>query len=577
MDVSHSNDKQPALEADTTVSAPFEAEVVTIPAPDVPVGDWAGLKKHWAKDVVSGFLVFLIALPLCLGIAMASGFPPIAGVFTAIVGGIVGPLISNSEMTIKGPAAGLIVIVVGCVADFGGTGFGDGVWSAADQNAYRLTLGVGVAAAVLQIAFGLLKAGILGEFFPASAVHGLLAAIGVIIMAKQIPVALGVNAKGGPIELILQIPTFIKNANPEVALIGGVSLVILFGWNAIEQPQLKRIPAALIVLLVSVPLALYFGMDEPSPHHYLVFGHDYTLSRKFLVEVPSNLFSGVTSPNFSGVFTKTGLYWVAMFSLIGTLESLLSAKAVELLDPFKRKTNLDRDNTAVGVGNLLASFVGGLPMISEIVRSRANVDNGGRTRFANLAHGAFLLVFVATVPFLVAMIPLAALGAMLVFTGFRLAHPREFVKVRRIGGEQLLVFAGTIVAVLATDLLQGIGIGVLIEFAAIGFFGTPFRSFFSPAVEIETSGATVTLTVKSAAVFSNWIALRRQIQAQSHAAQLIVDFSSSRVVDHTVMEKLLRISDELAARNCTLVIRGLEGHNAVSKHPQSARKRVQAS
>ena len=248
-----------------------------------------------------------------------------------------------------------------------------------------------------------------------------------------------------------------------------------------------------------------------------------------------------------------------------------------MLDPFKRKTNLDRDNTAVGVGNLLASFIGGLPMISEIVRSRANVDNGGRTRFANLAHGTFLLVFVATVPFLVSMVPLAALGAMLVFTGFRLAHPHEFVKVRRIGGEQLLVFSGTIIAVLATDLLKGIGIGVLIEFAAIGFFGTPFRSFFSPAVDIETSEGSVTITVKSAAVFSNWIALRSRIHAHSRAAQLIVDFSSSHLVDRTVMEKLHGIAGELAARNCTLVIRGLDTHNAVSTHPQSARRRAQAS
>jgi len=516
--------------------------------------------------------VFLIALPLCLGIALASGFPPIAGVFTAIVGGLVAPFISNSELTIKGPAAGLIVIVVGCVADFGGSGFGDGVWSAADQNAYRLTLGVAVAAGIAQVLFGLFRGGILGEFFPTSAVHGLLAAIGIIIMAKQIPVALGVSSKGSPLELIAALPSEFSHANPEIAIIGAVSLLIAFLWPFVPVARLKKIPAPVVVVVVSVALGFFFGLDDAAPHQYMVFGHRYEVSSKFLVNVPSSLFSAVTTPDFAGVLTKTGLYWAALFALIGTLESLLSAKAVELLDPWGRKTNLDRDNTAVGLGNVLAALAGGLPMISEIVRSRANVDNGARTRFANLAHGVFLLVFVATLPRLISMIPLSALAALLVFTGFRLAHPREFAKVSRIGFEQLLVFTGTVVAVLATDLLEGIAIGVGLELVVLVVFGTPLRSIFRPELTVLIDKNVARLTVHDSAVFSNWIGLRKQIYAAKDATEIIIDLSSSRIVDHTVMEKLHVLKREFEKQDVLLTVEGLDQHAPVSEHPRASRR-----
>lgn len=204
-----------------------------------PRGDRAGFIRFFSHDVVSGFLVFLIALPLCLGIAVASGFPAIAGIFTAIVGAIVTTFISDSELTIKGPAAGLIVIVLGAVETFGGDGALGG-FTSADMAAYRMALAVAVVAAVLQVAFGLLRAGVLGEFFPLSAVHGMLAAIGVIIVAKQFPVMLGVEAKGEPLELLREIPHFILAMNPAIAAIGGLSLVVMFIWPAIKDAQGAR-------------------------------------------------------------------------------------------------------------------------------------------------------------------------------------------------------------------------------------------------------------------------------------------------------------------------------------------------
>ena len=194
---------------------------------DIPQGTLAELKRNWKADMVSGFLVFLIALPLCLAISLACGYPAIAGVFTAIIGGILSAFISNSELTIKGPAAGLIVIALGCVTDFGYTA---GVDPAADYQAYRLALGVGVAAGVVQILFGVFRSGILGEFFPTAAVHGLLASIGIIVISSQLPIVLGVESTRGPIEKTASIPSYFMAMNPVIALIGGISLAIMFGY-----------------------------------------------------------------------------------------------------------------------------------------------------------------------------------------------------------------------------------------------------------------------------------------------------------------------------------------------------------
>jgi MFS superfamily sulfate permease-like transporter len=540
---------------------------------DVPRGNPSGFLKYLRYDLLSGFLVFLIALPLCLGIGSACGYPPIAGIFTAIIGGVLSAFLSNSELTIKGPAAGLIVIAIGCVQDFGGDGMMGG-WSPADQQAYRLALGVGVAAGVIQILFGLFRAGILGEFFPTSVVHGMLAAIGVIIIAKQVPVALGIEAKGEPLELLMGIPHELIDMNPEVALIGGVSLAILFGLRLVKNRFIRRIPAPMVVILVAVPLGMW--LDLAHSHSYTFGSHTYEISeQQHLVNVPQNMFQAIVTPDFSGLRERKAWKWVVMFAAIGTLESMLSAKAIDGIDPWKRRTNLDRDNLAVGIGNLAASLVGGLPMISEIVRSKANIDNGARTRFANMYHGLFLLLFGASVPWLIHRIPNAALGAMLVYTGFRLASPREFASVYMIGREQLVIFATTVVAVLATDLLEGVFIGVGVKFLIHFMNGLPLSSVFKPPVSVEeTAEGAYLIRVREAAVFTNWIPLRRRINRLDASRDLVIDLSETLLVDHTVMEKLHGLELEFAQRQRHLEIIGLDGHMTFSRHPRAARKRA---
>lgn len=545
---------------------------------EVPRGDASGFVRYLKNDLIAGGLVFLIALPLCLGISLASGFPAIAGVFTAIVGSILTTFLSNSELTIKGPAAGMIVIVLGAVTSFGYTG---GVDAAADMQAYKMALAVGVVAGVCQVMFGLLRAGTLGDFFPTSAVHGMLAAIGVIIMAKQLPVAVGQSAKGEPLEIIRELPHTLMNLNPEIAAIGIVSLIILFGmafWKGrTNNSFIKAVPSPLLVLLVAVPMGLAFDLSHE--HTYTLMGNEYAVGEKYLVDVPFNLFGAIAFPDFS-VFTNgetlpAALKWLVMFALIGSLESLLSAKAVDMLDPHHRRTNLNRDLVAVGIANTAVAFIGGLPMISEIVRSKANIDNQAKTRFANMWHGVFLLGFVALLPSLIHRIPLAALAAMLVFTGFRLASPSEFMNVYRVGKEQLVIFVTTIIAVLATDLLIGIGIGIATKFAIHYMNGVSLRSLFSPYLDVEeNTDGSVTVHVAQSAVFSNWIAFRRQVvQASlSRGKDCTLDFANTHLIDHSTMEKLHELEDEFHRAGITLRVTGLESHQPLSDHPMATRK-----
>jgi MFS superfamily sulfate permease-like transporter len=306
------------------------------------------------------------------------------------------------------------------------------------------------------------------------------------------------------------------------------------------------------------------------------------LGEKFLVPLPTEILgilTQVTFPDFTALNQLKAWKWIFMFFIIGTLESILSAKAVDSIDPWKRKTDMNRDMLGVGIANLLASLVGGLPMISEIVRSKANIDNGARTRFADMWHGVFLLLCVSFLPAVLHMIPLSALAAMLVYTGFRLAHPSEFMHMFHVGREQLIIFVTTLIATLATDLLIGIAAGIGMKFFIHLLNGVPLHSFFKAYLDVEqVSPDTVKIHASESAVFSNWIPFKRQIEhiGLVQRNNIIVDVSDTKLVDHTVMEKLHEMQGEMQEAGLRLELIGLEQHQALSAHSDAARKRGMA-
>lgn len=539
--------------------------------PLIPNTGLAGLKENWRSDLLSGFLVFLIALPLCLGISMASGFPPSAGIITAIIGGMLVSRISGSFITINGPAAGLIVVVLDAVQ---GLGEGDAM------AGYRYALAAIVVASILQILMGVFKAGRLSAFFPASVIHGMLAAIGIIIMAKQIHVVLGTTPEKGSslFSTIAQIPHSILNMNHEIAIIGLTGLVILIIWSRIKNTTLKMIPAPLIVVLVGIGLAKYFDLDHEHmylflPDAHFLPHHEETVGPKFLVAISDNFMSSFYFPDFGKIGTLEFWKAVVTIGLVGSLESLLSAMAVDKLDPYKRHSNLDKDLTAVGVGNLLAGLVGGLPMIAEIVRSSANVNNGAKTGWANFFHGCLLLLFVALFPRLIHSIPLAALASLLVFTGFRLASPKSFATVLGIGKEQLFMFVVTIIGVLATDLLIGVVIGILTKFTIHLLRGVRVNNLFKIHFVVEPLDANTTLVeIVGSAIFSNFITLKNALAQLEPGKKIVFQLNNAYLIDHTVMEYLHDFEHNYAAQGGICEFLGMETHNTYSQHPLAVRK-----
>lgn len=521
----------------------------------VPADGLAGLRAHGITDATSGFIVFLLALPLSLGIAKASEFPPLMGLVTAIIGGIVVAFFAGSRLTIKGPAAGLIVIVASAVTDFGG-----------GEQGWHLALGAIVVAGIIQILFGVFKLGKLADFFPLSAIHGMLAAIGLIIIAKQIPVLLDVDpalAKGkGPLELLASIPNFIMHLDPKATLIGVISLWVMLAWGTQSVAILRKIPAPLVVLLLAIPAELIMDFQHTEPAYALVHIGNLLESVRFNAD-----FSGIAQ---TGLFIK----YVVMFALVGTLESLLTVKAVDMLDPYKRKSNANKDLIAIGIGNTLVGFLGGLPMISEVARSSSNVSNGAKTRWANFFHGVFILVFVVFASHLIELIPNTALAAMLITVGIKLAHPKEFIHVFQIGKEQLAIFLVTIFFTLFEDLLVGIAAGILLKILIHLYHGAPLRNLFKSVATVSFEDSHYLVEVDKSALFSNWLGIKSKLDAIPAGMHVTIDLSKAKVVDHSAMENLHHFQHDYMTDGGTVVIQGLEEHKTHSTHKLSARKKT---
>lgn len=514
---------------------------------------FTGNRKDLKADLLSGFMVFLLALPLSLGIAKASGFPAAMGVLTAIIGGIFTSFFKVSELTVKGPAAGLITICSGAVLEFGGS-----------EEGWKVAAAAITVAALIQIVFSYMKLGSLSDFFPSTAIHGMLAAIGIIIIAKQIPVLLGDEPEmyngEGPLELFLDVPKFIQYAHIHIAIVGVVGIIVMFVMPRIKNRIFKMIPAPMVVLLVTVPLSVYWHFKETEPAYSLVQIGDFWGSLKFNVD-------------YSYFTTFSFWKYVFLFLFVNSLESLLTVKATDSLDPYKRSSDYNGDLKGLGAGNFVSGLLGGLPMISEVVRSSANVDFGGRTKRANFFHGVFLLLaMIFLIPF-IEMIPNAALAAMLIYAGYRLAAPSHFFHAYRIGKEQLAIFLITIVVILAEDLLLGIAVGILVEFLINIYNGASLKYIFKAVYTVENnSDDAIAIRVKESALFSNLIGFKRMLNGLPQGAMILFDLTDAKMIDHSFMYFIKSFESKYNEKGDRFEILGLEVHKSFSAHPLACKK-----
>lgn len=521
---------------------------------DVPKDGIAGLKENFRQDALSGFLVFLLALPLSLGIAKASGFPAAMGVLTAIIGGMVVSLIMGSRLTIKGPAAGLITVCIAAVTDLDALHI-------PGASGVQLACGAIVVMAVIQFVFGLLKLGSFSDFFPSSAVHGMLAAIGILIFAKQFPILLGVDpamTKGlSPVQLYTHIPTFIAHATPSIALIGLASLAIIFGLPLLGG-VFRRIPAPMLVLAIMIPLGIALHVKDGHPGSVVVIGDFWQ------------------NVGFSASFAAagTGVFWkyVVMFLFVNSLESLLTVKAIDGLDPWKRKSDYNKDLKALAVGNGISGLLGGLPMISEVARSSANVNNGARTRWANFFHGLFLLVSMLVLIPVIELIPSAALAAMLISVAYRLASPKEFIGTYKIGPEQMVIFLVTILVTVSEDLLLGVAAGIMTKFLFHIVNGATLKSLFKADYSLTESEKGYLIVVRGVATFSNILGYKKLWNSLRPEKDVTLNFSEARLVDHSFMDQLHHFEEDRHVMGSHVWVVGLDGFNPLSSHPMAARK-----
>jgi MFS superfamily sulfate permease-like transporter len=498
-----------------------------------------GLKK----DVVAGFSVFLLALPLCLGIAIASNFPPMAGVLTAIVGGMLASFLGGAQLSIKGPAAGLIVIVLGAVHELGE---GDLLLG------YKLSLAVGVVAALFQILIAVMKKAIIAEIMPPSVVQGMLAAIGIIVISKQSYVMAGITPmESESLGLLLSLPFEIAHLNPVIFGLGILSFAIIVIWPFLKK--LAFIPASIVVLCAVIPLSLYFNLS--TEHQYSLIGNSYSVGPRFLINLPMNFFDAIQFPDFSRIYSPTSLKYVLMFTLVGSIESLLTVCAVDSMT--KR--------------NLVASLIGGLPMISEIVRSKANIDYGATSAKANFFHGVFMLIAVIFLPSLMNLIPLSALAALLVFVGIKLASPKEFIYAYEVGKDQFVIFLTTCVVTLAVDLLAGVAVGVLLKLVIHTMRGNNLKKLFNPTITVKKNNDRTYIQVEGPLTFVSYLKLKKMIiNAALQTSHIIINLNAVTYLDHTVLKKLKTLSNEV--ENTTITIEENQKLVSFYNHPLAAKR-----
>ena len=505
----------------------------------------------WLKyDLPAGLSVFLVALPLCLGIALASGAPLYAGLLSGIIGGLVVALVSGSQLAVSGPAAGLTTLVAASIISLGN---------------YKIFLLTVIIAGLFQVLLGVLKLGTIASYFPSAVIKGMLAAIGIILISKQVPIALGYDQPDfwtsgflglfSSKKLAASFRNFGHHTTAGVVLLSFISLALLI---VLQQPfakKIKIVPTPLLIVVVGILASILFSK----------IGSHLAFKPSQLVNIPANIFSNISFPDLSQVLTSTEIWKDGItIGLLATLETLLCIEAIDKLDIRNRITPPNRELIAQGIGNITCGFLGAIPITAVVVRGSANVDAGARTKLSAFTHGLFLLLSVLLVPFVLNAIPYASLSAILLITGYNLTKPKLYRNVWSLGWKQFLPFIITIVVILATDLLIGVSIGLLVStyFIIRNNFKAEYRVMHS-----QTSGTgSYRIKLNSNVSFLNTVNLQRSLDQIPEDTLLTIDGSECNFIDYDILEIISEYANKAADRNISLTLKGIAKVDVTAVH-----------
>lgn len=500
-------------------------------------------------DLPAGLSVFLVALPLCLGIALASGAPLYSGILSGIIGGIVVSLISGSQLAVSGPAAGLSTIVAAAIISYG------------DFRIFLLSV---IVAGLFQILLGLLKLGSIANYFPSSVIKGMLAAIGFLLISKQIPLALGYDQPDFWRSGFLQIFSF-KNFTEQfqnlklhtagiTIIITLASLLVMILLQRSKNKKAKLVPAPLVVVLLGILINFIFIQLPVS-----------SLKPTQLVNIPSNIFHEISFPDLSKIFSGTEIWKDGVvIGLLATLETLLCIEAVDKLDVHNRITPVNRELVAQGVGNIACGLLGAIPITAVIVRGAANVDAGARTKLSAFTHGLFLLLAVLLIPAFLSKIPNASLAAILLVTGYNLAKPKLFKNMWQLGWRQFLPFILTIGVILATDLLIGVSIGLLLSIYFV--IQNNFRAEYKVIKTAEAGHEKHLIRLNSNVTFLNKVKLRDALENIPENSFLTIDGTHCNFIDYDILEIISEYGNKATDRNINVELLGIQKVNVTAIH-----------